>query len=41
MNWLKLGEEFIKKVIFDDLATNYLNQSEINLFNDQCYLLLF
>ena len=38
MNWLKLGEEFIKKVIFDDLATNYLNQSEINLFNDQCYL---
>ena len=32
---LKLDEEFIKKVIFDDLALNYLTEDEINLFKDQ------
>ena len=35
MNWLKLEEDFIKKVIFDDLAANYLDENEINLFKDQ------
>ena len=35
MNSLKLGEDFIKKVIFDDLASNYLDESEINNFKDQ------
>ena len=35
MNSLKLGEEFIKKVIYDDLASNYLTEEEINLFKEQ------
>jgi hypothetical protein len=35
MSSLKLGDEFIKKVIFDDLACNYLTEDEINLFKDQ------
>ena len=32
---LKLGEEFIKKVVFEDLASNYLTEEEINLFREQ------
>ena len=35
MNSLQLGEEFIKKVIFNDLALNYLTEDEINLFKDE------
>ena len=35
MNSLKLGEEFIKKVIYDDIASNYLTEEEINIFKDQ------
>ena len=35
MNSLKLGDEFIKKVIFNDLAYNYLTEDEINLFKEQ------
>ena len=34
MNSLKLGDEFIKKVIFDDLGSNYLTEEEINLFKE-------
>lgn len=35
MNSLKLGDEFINKVIFDDLACNYLTEDEINIFKEQ------
>ena len=35
MNLLKLGDEFINKVIFDDLAKNYLTENEINVFKEQ------
>ena len=35
MNSLKLEEDFIKKVIFDDLAPNYLTEEEINIFKEQ------
>ena len=34
MNSLKLGDEFIKKVIFDDLGSNYLTEEEISLFKE-------
>ena len=32
---LKLGENFIKKIIFDDLALNYLAENELNFFREQ------
>ena len=35
MTSLKLGDEYIKKVIFDDLGSNYLTEEEINLFKEQ------
>ena len=35
MNSLNLGEEFINKVIFDNLTSNYLTGDEINLFNEK------
>ena len=35
MENLKLGENFIKKVIFDDLALNYLTENELNFFREQ------
>ena len=35
MNSLKLEEDFVKKVIFDDLAPNYLTEEEINIFKEQ------
>ena len=35
MTILKLEKDFIKKVIYEDLAPNYLSEYEINLFKDQ------
>ena len=35
MNCLKLGNKFINKVIYDDLAMNYLTKDELNLFKEQ------
>ena len=35
MNDLKLEESFINKIIFNDLAMNYLNENELNHFKEQ------
>ena len=35
MNCLKLEDKFINKVIYDDLAANYLTEDELNLFKEQ------
>ena len=35
MNQLKLEENFVKKIILDDLALNYLGESELNLLKEQ------
>ena len=35
MNKLKLGHQFINKVVYDDLAVNYLTEEELNLFMEQ------
>ena len=35
MNDLKLEESFINKIIFNDLAMNYLNENELNNFKEQ------
>ena len=35
MNNLNLEEKFINKVIYEDLAINYLTENEINLFKEQ------
>ena len=35
MNLLKLGDEFIKKVIFNDVGYNYLTEDEIILFREK------
>ena len=34
MTMLKLEKDFVKKVIYEDLAPNYLSEYEINLFKD-------
>ena len=35
MNQLKLEDNFVKKIILDDLAMNYLGESELNLLKEQ------
>jgi hypothetical protein len=35
MNQLKLEENFVNKIILDDLAMNYLGESELNLLKEQ------
>ena len=35
MTSLKLEKDFVKKVIYEDLAPNYLTENEINLFAEQ------
>ena len=35
MTILKLEKDFVKKVIYEDLAPNYLSEYEIDLFKDQ------
>ena len=34
MTSLKLGDNFINKVIYDDLAANYLTEDELNSFKE-------
>ena len=35
MNDLKLEESFVNKIIFDDLAPNYLEENELNHFKEK------
>ena len=34
MTHLKLSDKFINKVIYDDLAENYLTEKELNSFKE-------